>query len=234
MEFTNEFTVATTAAETWKLLTDVPRIAPCLPGATVEPRDDGTFAGTVTVKVGPIKVLYRGTARFRERDASALRMVLDATGNEGNGRGSAAIVATVQLVDQGHSTLVRVGADLQITGKVAQFGRSAMADVAARMIDHFAANLESLLGHGRDQDSPAGVGAAGAGAGAAVPPVAGQRAGITNPDALDLATVAGPLVRRALPQVAAFALGAVTMWVIRRRTLPAPTGRAGQTGCVHA
>ena len=153
MEFTNEFVVPTGTATAWAVLTDVPRIAPCLPGATVEPLGDDTYHGTVSVKVGPIKVSYGGTATFRELDRDAMRMVLDAQGRENSGKGSAAAVVTVTLhAESDDKTRVEVHTQLQITGKLAQFGRSAMADVGARLIEQFAQNLENLLvtNHGQE------------------------------------------------------------------------------------
>lgn len=233
MEFTNEFTVPAPTAEAWKLLTDVPRIAPCLPGATVEPLDDGTYSGTVSVKVGPIKARYRGTASFRELDPSALRMVLDAQGSESGGKGSASGAATVQLSDQGgQNTLVKVTTELRITGKVAQFGRSAMVDIAAGLIDQFARNLEALLGADQDNtpgpgaDTPVGQGTAGAAAAPADPKVQQETAA---EDELDVTALLGPVLKRVFPQIAAFAAGAATAWLISRRTPRVRGGNVGQS-----
>lgn len=205
MEFSNEFVVPAPIAEAWALLNDVPRIAPCLPGATVTPRDDGSYDGTVAVKVGPIKVSYQGTARFREQDADAYRMVLDARGSESSGRGSASAVVTAALEPEGTGkTRVLVRTELQVTGKVAQFGRSAMADVGARLIGTFADGLAELLG---------------AGAAAASPGPASRPAPRVAPAAgaeLDGLALVMPMLRRAVPVVAAFAAGVLVSRLVGR------------------
>ena len=123
MELTNEFRVAVPAAKTWEFLTDVERVAPCLPGATMVSVDGDEFTGAVKVKVGPITVSYKGEAAFVEKDAAAQRMVLRANGKETRGNGNAAAVVTAQLKDEGDATNVVITTDLTISGKAAQFGR---------------------------------------------------------------------------------------------------------------
>ncbi|MEE4598891.1 SRPBCC family protein [Streptomyces sp. DSM 41524] len=210
MEFTNEFIVPTPPDEAWKLLTDVPRVAPCLPGAAVTPQDDGTYAGTVTVKVGPIKVSYSGTAAFTERDATARRMVLDAGGQERSGKGSAKALVTVVLTGEGpDKTRVVVDTDLQITGKVAQFGRSAMADVGARVIGQFAANLETMIGASSDGGATV---SADAGNG-----LAGAPRTASADSELNAVALVAPMVRRSAPVAGAFAAGALIIWLFSRR-----------------
>ncbi|MFI7104237.1 SRPBCC family protein [Streptomyces sp. NPDC050161] len=207
MEFTHEFLVPTAPDDAWTLLTDVPRVAPCLPGASVTPAGDGTYEGAVTVKVGPIKVSYSGTATFTELDASAHRMVLDAGGQERSGKGSATALVTVQLAGEGpDKTRVVVSTELQITGKIAQFGRSAMADVGARLIGQFAANLEAVVGASQDAAAPSASGAADA------RPPAPQ----AEPELNALALVP-PVVRRGAPVAGAFAAGALFVWLLTRR-----------------
>jgi len=130
MELNNEFRVAVPAAKTWEFLTDVERVAPCLPGATLLSVDGDEFTGTVKVKVGPITVSYQGEAAFAEKDAAAQRMVLKANGKETRGNGNVAAVITAQLKDDGDATSVLINTDLTISGKAAQFGRGVLADVA--------------------------------------------------------------------------------------------------------
>ena len=147
MELNNEFRVAVPAAKTWEVFTDVERVAPCLPGATLLSVDGDEFTGAVKVKVGPITVSYKGDAAFVEKDAAAQRMVLKANGKETRGNGNAAAVVTAQLKDEGDSTNVGITTDLTISGKAAQFGRGVLADVAGNLIAQFAKSLEAdLLG----------------------------------------------------------------------------------------
>lgn len=222
MEFTNEFVVATGAATAWTVLTDVPRIAPCLPGATVEPLGDDTYDGTVSVKVGPIKVSYGGTATFRELDQGAMRMVLDAQGQEKTGKGSAAAIVTVTLRGEGDDkTRVEVHTNLQITGKLAQFGRSAMADVGARLIEQFAQNLENLLltdDDGYTEPRPIGASDSRPRTRPNREP-SGQPAG-AELDALALIT---PLLKPAVPIIAAFVGGVIVTWLVNRLRTPRDT-----------
>ena len=146
MELNNEFRVAVPAAKTWEVLTDVERVAPCLPGATLLSVDGDDFTGAVKVKVGPITVSYRGDATFQEKDAAAQRVVLKANGKEARGNGTASALVTAQLKDEGpESTLVVVTTELAISGKAAQFGRGVLADVSGGLIDQFARNLEAQL-----------------------------------------------------------------------------------------
>ncbi|WP_037078312.1 SRPBCC family protein [Pseudonocardia spinosispora] len=218
MELVNEFTVPSDTDHVWSLLGDVARIAPCLPGATVEPLDDGSYSGAVAVKVGPIKVHYRGTAAFRERDERALRMVLDAQGRETSGKGSAAAVISLTLHDTapGDGTRVEIRTDLQVTGKVAQFGRSALNDVCARMIDVFAGNLETLLAADR----------AGTHVGTA-PSAESAPAG-----ELDVLALLGPLARRVVPPVLSFMAGALVSWLATRyRAVRTAAPPAALSGC---
>jgi carbon monoxide dehydrogenase subunit G len=106
VELTNEFRVAIPAAKTWEFLSDVERVAPCLPGATLLSVDGDEFTGAVKVKVGPITVSYKGEAAFVEKDTAAQRMVLKANGKETRGNGNAAAVVTAQLKDEGDATNV--------------------------------------------------------------------------------------------------------------------------------
>lgn len=146
MEFTNDFTVPVDLDRAFTLLTDLERVAPCLPGATLEEVDGRTYTGKVKVKVGPIQVTYRGTAEVTEQDAEAKRAVIDAAGKEARGAGTATAKVTARLSprDDG-STGVTVVTDLTITGKPAQFGRGVMADVGTKLIDTFAARVAEML-----------------------------------------------------------------------------------------
>src|SRR5690606_29361624 len=120
---------------------DLERIAPCLPGAQLQEVDGDDYIGTVKVKVGPITAHYAGKARFVERDEAGRRAVLSADGRDKRGQGNASATITATLTPAGDRTEVRVVTDLSISGKVAQFGRGVLADVSAKLMDQFVANL---------------------------------------------------------------------------------------------
>ncbi|MGV0852203.1 SRPBCC family protein [Mycolicibacterium phlei] len=215
MELNNEFRVAVPVAKTWEVLTDVERVAPCLPGATLLSVDGDEFTGAVKVKVGPITVSYKGVAAFQEKDADARRVVLRAEGKETRGNGNAAATVTAQLKDEGDSTAVFINTDLTISGKAAQFGRGVLADVASNLIGQFAKSLEaSLLG-----DAAPAAGAAGTATGA---PAAQADVGGDSIDMLKV--VAVPMAKRAAPVAAAVAGGLLVGFLLgRRRTKPPAT-----------
>lgn len=208
MELNNEFRVAVPAAKTWEVLTDVERVAPCLPGATLLSVDGDDFTGAVKVKVGPITVSYKGDATFQEKDAAAQRVVLKANGKETRGNGTASAVVTAQLKEESaDSTLVVVTTDLAISGKAAQFGRGVLADVAGSLIDQFAKSLEAeLLG----ETKPAETGPAATGADQAP-----QEAAPIN--ALALAKVmAVPMAKRFAPAIGAVVAAGVLGFLVGR------------------
>ena len=146
MELNNSFEVARPVDEAWEVLTDVERIAPCLPGAKLEEIRGDEYLGSVKVKVGPITAQYKGAATFVEKDDANHKAVLKADGRDTRGAGNASALITADLQPLSESTTkVDVNTDLTITGKVAQFGRGVMADVSAKLMDQFAANLETML-----------------------------------------------------------------------------------------
>ncbi|WP_328979692.1 SRPBCC family protein [Streptomyces canus] len=146
MELHHEFTVPVPVDEAWRALLDIERVAPCMPGASVEDYDGKTVTGSVKVKVGPITVTYRGTAVFEEQDESAHRMVLIASGRETRGQGTARATVTGTLTGQDGGTAVSVRTDLAVTGRPAQFGRGVMAEVGDRLVGQFARCLAERLG----------------------------------------------------------------------------------------
>jgi uncharacterized protein len=215
VELNNEFRVAVPAAKTWEFLTDVERVAPCLPGATLLSVDGDEFTGAVKVKVGPITVSYNGEAAFQEKDAAAQRMVLKANGKETRGNGNAAAVVTAQLKDEGDATSVVITTDLTISGKAAQFGRGVLADVATSLIGQFARSLEADLLAG---SAPAGK-ATVAGTGTAATKPAAADAG----DSVDLLkVVAVPMAKRFAPVIAGVAAGVAIGFLLGRRKRKSP------------
>jgi uncharacterized protein len=148
MELTNEFRVGASPDEAWALLTDLERIAPCMPGAELQEVDGDDYKGIVKVKVGPITAQYKGVARFVERDDAAHRAVLRAEGRETRGQGNASATITAQLTPDGEGTKVSVVTDLTIAGRVAQFGRGILADVSTKLLGQFADCLGNKLDGG--------------------------------------------------------------------------------------
>lgn len=146
MELHHEFTVPVPVDDAWRALLDIERVAPCMPGASVEDYDGKTVTGSVKVKVGPITVTYKGTAVFEEQDESAHRMVLIASGRETRGQGTARATVTGTLTGQNGGTAVSVRTDLAVTGRPAQFGRGVMAEVGDRLVGQFARCLAERLG----------------------------------------------------------------------------------------
>src|SRR5580765_566310 len=146
MELVNDFTVAVPIDDAWKILTDVERIAPCLPGAQLQEINGDTYSGVVKVKVGPILAQFKGDAEFVEKDDVAHRAVLKAKGRDTGGKGNAEALITAQLVEKdGSSTLVTVTTDLTITGRIAQFGRGALAEVSAKLLKQFVEQLHETV-----------------------------------------------------------------------------------------
>jgi carbon monoxide dehydrogenase subunit G len=153
MELHHEFTVPVPVEEAWRALLDIERVAPCMPGATVQDYDGKTVNGSVKVKVGPITVTYQGTAVFEEQDEESHRIVLVASGRETRSQGTARATVTGTLTEQDGGTAVSVRTDLTVTGRPAQFGRGVMAEVGDRIIGRFAQNLAEQLGD-KPQETP--------------------------------------------------------------------------------
>ena len=149
MKINNEFTVSAPVEQAWETMLNLERIAPCLPGAAIqEEKGDGEYDGTMKVKIGPITANYKGTVKFEEVDEANRRVVLEATGRDARGQGtaSATIVSTMQ--EQGDKTKVNVETDMKLTGRAAQFGRGIAQDVATKMLGQFAACLEEEISGG--------------------------------------------------------------------------------------
>jgi uncharacterized protein len=145
MRFEHEFAVPVPIEQAWSVLLDVERVAPCLPGATLDTVDGDVFTGRMKVKVGPITVTYRGQASFEAVDKDAHSLRLKASGKEARGTGTASAVVSAALAAEGSQTKVTVETTFNVTGRPAQFGRGVMAEVGAKLIDRFAANLAALL-----------------------------------------------------------------------------------------
>jgi carbon monoxide dehydrogenase subunit G len=236
MQLENSFTVPVGVEEAWRVLLDIERIAPCMPGAAVDSVDGDDFTGTVKVKLGPIGLTYKGKASFVEKDAAAHRAVIDARGRDARGNGTAAAKITATLTEAAGATQVDVITDLDITGKPAQFGRGVMADVGNKLIGQFAECLARQLTAGAgDADTTAGTDATNrtdtTGGGPAVAPAATTAPMSTTSSTTSSASPAPPrpssvapinLIESAGPALAKrlvpLALGVVVLvWLLRRR-----------------
>ena len=151
MQLENSFTVPVPIDEAWRVLLDIERIAPCMPGAALDSVDGDDFTGRVKVKLGPINLTYQGKASFIEKDEAAHKAVIDARGKDQRGNGTAAAVVTAKLKAEGSITRVDVLTDLNITGRPAQFGRGVMTDVGNKLLGQFADKLAAQLGEGDAQ-----------------------------------------------------------------------------------
>jgi carbon monoxide dehydrogenase subunit G len=237
MELTNDFRVGVPVERAWDVLTDVERIAPCMPGAQLQEVEGDDYRGVVKVKVGPITAQYKGTATFVEQDEAGGKMVLQAEGRDTRGQGNAKATITATMTADGDGTAVSVVTDLTVTGRVAQFGRGVMADVSAKLLGQFVDCLESklLAGDGGDAGSadagaassagaggssgghgPLDVASEGAAAAAAIDAAGDGASSVRKIDSaeaepVDLLDAAGnPVVKRALPVVA----GLTVLWLL--------------------
>jgi uncharacterized protein len=216
----NEFTVNRPIEETWKVLTDVERIAPCMPGAALEEIEGDIFRGVVKIKLGAISTAFKGQANFIERDDAAHRAVLKGEGRDTTGKGNASALITAQLesVDAA-TTKCFVETDLHITGKVAQFGRGIMGDVSKKLMNQFASNLNTMLDKQPDADTSKPPAAEEVAEDVLAAPSAGNGAGVRKIDGpaaapIELSDVAGSaILKRAVPLVG----GLVLLWLIVRR-----------------
>ena len=136
------FRVDLPVEDMWRVLLDIERIAPCLPGAQLQEIAGEEYRGVVKVKVGPITAQYKGAAHFESRDDATHTAVIVGSGRDTRGQGNASATITMTLRPDGSGTVVTVSTDLSVTGKVAQFGRGVMADVSAKLLAQFVANLE--------------------------------------------------------------------------------------------
>ncbi len=145
MELEHSFSVPVPEERAWEVLLDVERVAPCMPGATLDSVNGDEINGRIKVKVGPIQMTYAGTAKFTERDPAAHVITLEASGKETRGAGTASAKVRSMLEGAGDQTHVIVHTSLNVTGKPAQFGRGVLTEVGGRLIGIFADNLAAML-----------------------------------------------------------------------------------------
>lgn len=218
MELKNSFTVPADMETAWKTLLDVEAIAPCMPGATLESVDGDEFSGNVKVKLGPVAMTYGGQARFVSKDEENHVAVIEGTGKETRGSGTARANVTTALVSEGPNvTRVDVTTDLTITGKAAQFGRGVMQDVAGRLVGQFATNLEALIAS-RTSDSTSQPQSESSADGGAVVETDIVAAPVQQAEALDLGSVAmGPVLKRLVPAALVVVAVIAIIWIVASR-----------------
>ena len=210
MDLNHEFIVNVPVNDAWIILTDLERIAPCLPGAQLTEVEGDTYRGQVKVKVGPIVAQFKGQASFVTRDDAAHTASLKGEGRVTTGKGTASAIITAQLTSvTPTSTKCTVVTNLTISGKVAQFGRGALADVSDKLLAQFSENLNQLITSAPATTSaPAAATPAATEVAAASPEIRKIESAEVAP--LDLLGTAGaPILKRAIPVVVALIVVAI-------------------------
>ncbi|MFC4947444.1 SRPBCC family protein [Pseudonocardia sp. GCM10023141] len=242
MQLENTFTIAAPIEKAWQALNTPETVAPCFPGATLTAYEGDSFEGTVKVKLGPISLTYKGKGTYTTRDQAGHKVVIEASGRDSRGNGTANATVTGTLVADGpDKTSVTMVTDMTITGRPAQFGRGVISDVADKIIGQFAACVADKLAPQAEGSAPAEEprtapvatgsssgstnGAAGGGAvtTAPAPTTAAKPATPMTPmrseiDAIDLLDTAGaPVLKRLAPVVGGLLLLLIVLLVRRSR-----------------
>jgi len=221
MELTNEFRVGIPVDAAWNVLTDVERIAPCMPGAQLQEIEGDEYRGIVKVKVGPITAQYKGVAKITEANEGTRTVVLQAEGRDTRGQGTASATVTATLTPDGTGTVVHIDTDLNVTGKVAQFGRGVMADVSSKLLGQFAQNLERdvLSGDVPAAEAPAAAAAGGEAAASAAPAESSgpRKIDSPEPEPVNLIDNAGGAVAKRVAPVVIAIVALLTLRALRRR-----------------
>jgi carbon monoxide dehydrogenase subunit G len=176
----NDFNVPAAPPETYGLLIDLERVGPCIPGGEVGRRsEDGSHPATIAVKLGPMRMNYRGTVRIEEQDDAAHRATLVADVREQRGQGSAKARMTMAVAADGGASRVETVTDVTLTGRAAQMGRGVVDDVAARLVEEMAQCVAARFGPGDGGGDAGGPNRAASGPVAAGPeagkPIGGLR-----------------------------------------------------------
>lgn len=217
MKIENNFSVNAPIEDAWKVILDLERVAPCLPGAAIEEAAGDEYQGTMAVKLGPISARYRGTVKVEETDESNHRVVLKATGKETRGQGSASATITSSMSEESGATNVVVETDMEVTGKVAQFGRGIMQDVASELMDRFSTCVEQEIVGGGSEG--AGGSEEDGGAPREETPTVAKGSAATQPGA----STRQPPQREAQP----LDLGSVSSGAVLKRAVPVLAGVGG-------
>jgi uncharacterized protein len=233
MKIQNEIEISAPPDELFDLLSDPERVAPCMPGASLEGKDDDSYEGTVKLKVGPITASYQGTLHFVELDRENRRAVMRASGQETSGQGNAEATITASVSGSDSQSVLSMETDMEVRGKAAQFGRGALGNVSQKILQQFARNLESQVLSSKEGEEPseetATAGETGT-EGTAPSRDAGAARQTSRPvaalggeDSLDVfSVVGGPMLRQAAPAVAGLVLGLlIGNFLSSRKTLRA-------------
>ncbi|WP_019056030.1 SRPBCC family protein [Streptomyces prunicolor] len=212
MKIDNEFSVGVPVERAWQALTDLEALAPCMPGAELTGVDGDIHRGKVRVKVGPMVSQFAGTARFVERDESSHHAVISAAGKDMRGGGNASATVDARLRGEGAGTVVTVSTDLNISGRLAQFGSGMIKEISEKLFAQFVANVETqLLATQEAEAEPETV---------PTEPEAVPVTPVSQPAPsvpLDLMQVAGASVfKRLLPAVGAAVVIAVVIYLLVR------------------
>lgn len=217
MELENSLVVEQPVEEAWEILTDLERIAPCLPGAKLTEIDGDEYRGLMKVKVGPIVAKYQGTATFTARDDENRVATIKASGRDPRQGNADAEITAALTAEAENITRVDLVTDLSLAGKFASFGKGAIEDVSANILGQFSENLSAMLA----REAAAGAESRAVPEAATAPsqPAAGPRAiESPEPEPMDLGAVAAaPMLKRALPVLAGFALGLLVGALCLRR-----------------
>ena len=229
MEFDNTFTVAAPIDEVWGAVLDVERVAPCVPGAQVlEQTGDNAYKVAIKVKLGPVSMLYNGDVEVVEQDPDARRAVMSAKAKESRGQGTADARVEMRLSHDNGTTHGAIHTDVAISGRAAAMGQGIIADVSARLIDTFAANLAVMLAAPEQAHPEPGAPAQPAQPASAVeqsrqpppPPEPSPPAPQAEPEALPVLSIAGGLIADRLRNrkvLAGLGVAAALLFVVRRR-----------------
>lgn len=217
----DSFRVATSLEQTWSTLLDIERIAPCMPGAQLQEVEGDEYRGVVKIKVGPIQAQYKGAAKLALVDPDTRTIKIDASGRETRGQGNASALITVTMVGDESGTTVGIDTEVNVTGKVAQFGRGEMSKISAKLLKQFVDNLERDVLNGPAPELPASApdtAAAPAPAPAVTTTTPPTLRRIDAPDAepIDLLGTAGSSIAKLLLPLAGVAL--VLFLLFRRRS----------------
>jgi len=152
MEFNNSFEVPLPPAEAWKVLLDIKRIAPCMPGAELtEVVDQSTYRGKINVRLGPVALTFAGIVKFEQINGQAYTARVAAQGTDAKGRGGANAASVFRLEPAGVGSKVVVHTNLALSGAVAQYGRGVgiIQATAAQLMNQFATRLKEQLAQER-------------------------------------------------------------------------------------
>jgi uncharacterized protein len=249
VKINNEFTVSVPVEQAWDVMLDLERVAPCLPGAAIQGSEDDEYQGTMKVKIGPITANYKGTVKVEEADEENHRAVMQATGRDARGQGTASATIVSTLQEEGDETRVKVETDMKLTGRAAQFGRGIAQDVATKMLTQFAECLErelsgggaaqesaSAASTGTQEDTDDGAVSREAPPSTSVGGTAGRVIGSDDPSVMAGGTVEGAVIsgdataasaappRREPEEQEAFDLGAASQEAILKRAVPVLAG----------